>query len=128
MLQSSAYRQNAKPRDSNSRSRSVSRILDNSGDSTPLTQKVIWRIWGTPAVSGGGWCVTGRGRRNDWNAVSNNEAVIADQNVLDDESHDSLPFDDIERVGRVSQSCQKFCESLRQAQEHGAVVGLVGDC
>jgi len=32
------------------------------------------------------------------NAVSNNEAVIADQNVLDDESHDSLPFDDIERV------------------------------
>jgi hypothetical protein len=60
--------------------------------------------------------------------VSNNEAVIADQNVLDDESHDSLPFDDIERVGRVSRPCQKICESLCQAQEHGAVVGLVGDC
>jgi RNA-directed DNA polymerase len=98
------------------------------GTLTPLTQKVILRIWGTPGVPSGGWRAAGRGRCSDRNAVSNNEGVIADQNVLDDESHDSLPFHDIERVGRVSQSCQKSSESLRQAQEHGAVVGLVGDC
>jgi hypothetical protein len=60
--------------------------------------------------------------------VSNNEVVIADQNILDDESHDSLPFHDIERVGRVAQSRQKIRESLCQAQEHGAVVGLIGNC
>ena len=59
-----------------------------------------------------GSCCSGRRRCNDRNAVSNDEGVIADQDVFDDEPHDSLPFHDIERVGRVSQSCQKSCESL----------------
>src|SRR5882757_10492377 len=120
---------NLEPRDwITSTHRGHGHFLAKGGDITPLTQKVILRIWGTPGVPSGGWRAAGRGRCNDRNAVSNNEGVIADQNVLDDESHDSLPFHDIERVGRVSQSCQKSGESLRQAQEHGAVVGLVGDC
>ena len=57
--------------------------------------------------------------------MSNDEGVIADQDVFDDEPHDSLPFHDIERVGGASQSCRKSCESLGYAQKQGAVVGLV---
>jgi retron-type reverse transcriptase len=30
--------------------------------SSPLTQKVILRIWGTPGVPRGGWCAAGWGR------------------------------------------------------------------
>ena len=73
--------------------------------------------------SSGGWRATVRRRcQTDRNAMSNNEGVIANQNVFDDQSHDSLAFQDIKRIGSVSQSSQKGRESLRQAQEHGAIV------
>ena len=86
-------------------------VLLNNGDSAPFTQKVIFAILGYPR---GSQRRVGRRRTQtvQRNAVSNDEGVIADQDVFDDEPHDSLPFHDIERVGRVSQSCQKSCESL----------------
>ena len=59
--------------------------------------------------------------------MTNDETVVANQNVLDDESHDALPFDDVECVGGGSQPCQKRRESLCRSQKHGAVVGLIRD-
>lgn len=60
--------------------------------------------------------------------MADDEGIVADQYVLDDEPHDSLPLQYIERVGRATQSCQKLLQSLRQAQEHRTVVDLVRDC
>ena len=69
------------------------------GPATPLTQKVILRTWATLLAPRGGWRAVGRGRRDDRNAVTNDEAVVADPNIFDDESYDALPFQDIEGVG-----------------------------
>lgn len=52
---------------------------------------------------------------------------MTDEHLLDDEADDALPFQDVERVGRVTQPCEECRERLGQAQEHGAVAGLIGD-
>lgn len=59
--------------------------------------------------------------------MADNDGVVADQNLLDDEAHDSLALDDVKRIGGAAQSCEERRKGLCQAQEHGAVVGLVGD-
>jgi hypothetical protein len=94
---------------------------------TPLTQKVISGSRAAFETPGGRRRAVGWGRRRERDAVPNDDRVVADQNVLDDESHDALPFRDIESVGGAAQSRQERCESLCQAQEHGAIVSLVGD-
>ena len=65
---------------------------------TPLTQKVILRVWTPFGARGGGPTVGGRWRR-DGNAMSDDDGVLADQHVLDDKAHDSLALLDIKRVG-----------------------------
>jgi hypothetical protein len=53
--------------------------------------------------------------------------VVADEDVLDDEAHDSLALNDIKRVGGAAQSAEKRRERLGQTQKRGAIGSLVGD-
>src|SRR5215469_2805142 len=87
---------------------------------TPLTQKVILTVWVV------GSSVLGRTRRNR-NAVTNGDAVLADQNVFNQQSHDFLPFNDTKRFRRAAQASKECCESFCQTQEYGTIVGLVSD-
>jgi hypothetical protein len=59
--------------------------------------------------------------------VTNGDGILADQNVFDQEPHDFLAINDTKRFRRTAQASKKCCESLCQAQECGAIVGLVGD-
>ena len=102
-------------------------MFDNNGDTTSLTQKVILRVWAPFSSIRGRRGTLRRGWRGDRDAVADSDGVVADQDVLDDETHDSLALDDIKRVGGTAQSGEERRESLGQAQEHGAVVSLVGD-
>src|SRR2546422_1666216 len=90
------------------------------GSATPLTQKVILTVWGLRSS------VLGRTRRNR-NAVTNGDGIFAEQNVFNQESHDSLAFDDTKRFGSAAQASKECCEGFCQAQECSAIVGLVGD-
>ena len=54
-------------------------------------------------------------------------ACLGDQNVFNQQSHDFLAFNDTKRFRRAAQARKECCESLCQAQECGAIVGLVGD-
>ena len=53
--------------------------------------------------------------------------VIADEDILDDQAHDSLALHDVKRVGSAAQTAEKRREGLGQAQEHGAIGSLVCD-
>ena len=59
--------------------------------------------------------------------MTNGDGILADQNVFDQESHDSLAFNDTKRFRRTAQAGKECCESLCQAQEGGAIIGLVSD-
>src|SRR5207253_8812718 len=87
---------------------------------TPLTQKVILTVWvvGSP--------VLGRTRRNR-NAVTNGDGIVADQDVFNQQSHDFLAFNGTKRVSGGASARKECCESFRQAQEYGTIIGLVSD-
>ena len=87
---------------------------------TPLTQKVILTVWVVRSS------VLGRTCRNR-NAVTNSDGILADQNVFDQQSHDFLAFHDTKRFRRAAQAGKECCESLCQAQECDAIIGLVSD-
>ena len=59
--------------------------------------------------------------------MPDDDSVVADEDVLDDQAHDSLAFNDIKRVGGAAQSAEKRRESLGQAQKRGAIGSLVGE-
>src|SRR6266487_6104103 len=61
------------------------------------------------------------------NAVTNGDGIFAEQNVFNQESHDSLAFDDTKRFGSAAQASKECCEGFCQAQECSAIVGLVGN-
>src|SRR3989454_6901045 len=65
------------------------------GSATPLTQKVILPVWRLRSS------VLVRTRRNR-NAVTNSDRIVADQHLLNQESHDSLPFHDTKRFSRAA--------------------------
>ena len=50
--------------------------------------------------------------RGNGNAVANRDRVVADENLLDEESHDPLPLQDVERLGRRPQARQKRREGF----------------
>src|SRR6266446_6294636 len=89
---------------------------------TPLTQKVtlaIWPTWRrTPVLWGARW---------NWDAVTNGDGVVPHQDIFDHEPYDSLALRDIKRLRRTAQAGEERCESLRQSQEGGPIVGLVSD-
>jgi hypothetical protein len=59
--------------------------------------------------------------------VSDDDAVVAYQNLLDDQTHDPLALHDVKRIGGAAQSAQEGREGLCQAQEGGAIAGLISD-
>lgn len=59
--------------------------------------------------------------------MSDHDTVVANQNLLDDQTHDALPFNDIERIGGTAQSSQEGREGFGQTQQSGPIIGLVGD-
>ena len=48
-------------------------------------------------------------------AMPDDDGVVADEDVLDDEAHDSLALDDVKRVGGAAQTAQECRESLGKA-------------
>src|SRR6266536_2249795 len=97
------------------------------GVMTPRTQKV------TSVVSE----VIGATRRREaasvgrsrWHgdAVADHDRVIADEHLLDDQSHEALPLENVERIGGYAQPNEKCRERLRQAQVGCSLTSLLGD-
>ena len=83
-------------------------MLDSSGETTPLTQKVtlaVWPTWRRTAVL---W-----GARWNWDAVTNGDGVVPYQDIFDHEPYDSLALRDIKRLSRTAQAGEERRESLR---------------
>ena len=59
--------------------------------------------------------------------MPDDDRVVADEDVLDDETHDSLALDDVKRVGGAAQTTEERREGFCKAQERGAIGGLVSD-
>ena len=59
--------------------------------------------------------------------MTNGDGILADQNVLNQQAHDFLAFNDTKRFRRAAQASKECGESLCQAQECGAIIGLIGD-
>jgi hypothetical protein len=102
-------------------------MLDKSGETTPRTQKqtsAIRRVMG-PA---GNWrAAVRRGRQSDRNAMPDDDRVVADEDVLDDQPHDSLALIDVKRVGGSAQATEERCERFGKAQKRGTIDSLVSD-
>src|SRR5712692_5731793 len=102
-------------------------MFANSGEATPRTQKVTSvdagiiganRRRGTASVR---WC------RWNGNAVADHDRVIADEHLLDEQTHEALPLEDVQRVRRSPQAREKRRERLREAQIRGPLSRLIGD-
>ena len=59
--------------------------------------------------------------------MSDDDRVVANEDVLDDEAHDALALNDIKRVGGAAQTPKERRERLGKAQERGAISRLVSD-
>ena len=59
--------------------------------------------------------------------MSDDDIVVADENLLDHKAHDALTLGDVKGVGSAVQASKECRESLRQAQQRSAIVSLVGD-
>ena len=51
----------------------------------------------------------------DRDAMPDDDGVVADEDVLDDEAHDSLALIDVKRVGGAAQTGEECRESLGKA-------------
>src|SRR6516225_4476199 len=103
-------------------------MLERMGEITPRTQKVISGGSGSVRPSRSRRVATGRGCRRNRNAVANNDIIVAYQDLLDDQTHDPLALDHVERIGVVAQTSQERRGRLCQVQELSAIVGLINDC
>ena len=92
---------------------------------TPRTQKVTSMVRAVTGAAARFAGVRWRRPRGNWNAVSDHDRVVADEHFLDDEAHDSLLLDDVERLGRRAQAREERRQSLRQAQMGGTITGLL---
>ena len=59
--------------------------------------------------------------------MPDDDRVVANEDVLDDEAHDSLALQDVKCVGGAAQAAEERRQRLGKAQERGAIVGLVSD-
>ena len=59
--------------------------------------------------------------------MPDDDRVVANEDVLDDEAHDSLALDDVKGVGGAAQMAQERRERLGKAEERGAIGRLVSD-
>jgi len=95
---------------------------------TPRTQKQTWSAWRLMGATGGGRAALRWGRGTNGNAMPDDDGVVANEDVLDDQAHDSLALNDVERVSSAAQTAEERRKSLGQTQERGAIGRLVGDC
>ena len=95
--------------------------LPHNGAVTPRTQKVTSRVRGVVGVVVRSAVVRWRRSRGHRNAVADHDRVVIDEDLLDDEAHDSLPLHDVERLGRRAQAREKRRQGLGQAQVGGAL-------
>ena len=95
------------------------------GPITPRTQKVTSRVRVVVGVVVRSATVRWRWPRGHGNAVADHDLVIIDEDLFDDEAHDSLPLHDVERRGRRAQAGEKRRQSLGQAQMRGALASLL---
>ena len=68
-----------------------------------------------------------RWARRDRDAVANGDDVVAYQDLFDQEPHDALALDHIQRFSGSAQAGEKGCQGFGQAQECSPVSGLIGD-
>ncbi len=94
---------------------------------TPRTQKVTSTAGRAGSAARSCRAAMRRRDRPDGDAMPDDDRVVADEDVLDDEAHDSLPLEDVERVGGAAQATEEGRERLSKAQERGAIGSLVGD-
>ena len=59
--------------------------------------------------------------------MADDDAVVANEDVLDDEAYDALALDDVKCVGGTAQSGEERRESLGKAQKRSPIGGLVSD-
>ena len=59
--------------------------------------------------------------------MPDDDRVVADEDLLDDQAHDLLPLNHVERVGGAAQTTEERRKRLGKAQECGAIGSLVGD-
>ena len=60
--------------------------------------------------------------------MTNGDGIFADQNLFNQESDDSLAFNDTKGFRSATQASQESCEGFCQSQEDSAIVSLIGDC
>ena len=59
--------------------------------------------------------------------MADDDHVIADKDLFDDQAHDALALDDVERVRSTTQSSKKPSEGFGEAQKCRTLGRLVGD-
>jgi hypothetical protein len=59
--------------------------------------------------------------------VTNGDGILANQDFSNQQSHDFLAFRDTKTFCGAAQARKECGESFCQAQECGAIIGLVGD-
>ena len=59
--------------------------------------------------------------------MTDDDRVIADKHLLDDQAHDALALEDVQRVGGHTQPREERRERLREAQVRRALSGLFGE-
>src|SRR5215471_9335946 len=102
-------------------------MFASSGLSTPRTQKVTLGGWRTVQLTWSRRARAGGGRRRNRNTVADNDSIVADKDLLDDQTHDPLALDHVERISAVAQSSQERRGRLCQVQELSAVTSLIND-
>src|SRR6266511_3743267 len=93
---------------------------------TPRTQKVTSVDSGILRSDRRRIAPVRRGRGN-WDAVADHDRVIADEHLLDEQTHEALPFEDVQCVRRHAQPGEKRRERLRELQIHRPLSCLIGD-
>src|SRR5712692_8346413 len=102
-------------------------MLAATGEITPRTQKVTSTAWSVMGAAGSCRAAMRRGRQAGGDAVADDDSVIANEDVFDDEAHDSLALNDVERISSAAQTAEERRESLGKAQERGPIASLVSD-
>ena len=59
--------------------------------------------------------------------MANDNAFVLDQDLLDNQAHDPLPFLNVEGVGSATQLGEECGEGLSETQIDGAIVDLMED-
>jgi len=97
------------------------------GPLTPRTQKQTSTARGAMWPAGSWRTAARRGRQSGRDAMPDDDRGVANEDVLDNQAHDSLALQHVKRAGSTAQTAQESREGLGKAQEGVSVCGLVSD-